>query len=180
MKMIYPATGWFKIVEIPMYDLDDVTGSNYEYIDKSSDRVCHLFNNTWLIRYLRPLKVVFDNGSELKQDFTPLQKYLDIKPILTTIKNPQANSPVERVHQVILNILVTKDLDKKVFDHIDPSGENLTSIEWSIRAYYHCTIMTTPGQAVFVRDMIFNLASVVDWRVITAVKQQQVDIYNVQ
>ena len=32
--MIDPATGWFNIVEMPTYDLDEVTGGNYEYIDK--------------------------------------------------------------------------------------------------------------------------------------------------
>ena len=40
--------------------------------------------------------------------------------------------------------------------------------------------MSTTGQAVFGRDMLFKLASVVDWRVVTASKQQQVDIDNVQ
>ena len=40
--------------------------------------------------------------------------------------------------------------------------------------------MATPGQAVFVRDMLFNLASVVDWRVVTSVKQRQLDIDNVR
>ena len=40
--------------------------------------------------------------------------------------------------------------------------------------------MATPGQAVFGRDMLFNLASVVDWRVVTAAKQRQVDIDNVR
>ena len=32
--------------------------------------------------------------------------------------------------------------------------------------YYHLTIGSTPGKDVFGRDMTFNLASVVDWRVI--------------
>ena len=72
------------------------------------------------------------------------------------------------MHQVILNIVATKDIDNKVFDYIDPLGETLTYISWAIRASYHHTIMITPGQAVFGKDMIFNLASVVDWRVITA------------
>ena len=40
--------------------------------------------------------------------------------------------------------------------------------------------MATPCQAVFGRDMLFNLASVVYWRVLTYTKQQQVDIDNVQ
>ena len=38
--------------------------------------------------------------------------------------------------------------------------------------------MATLGQAMLCRDMQFSLASVVDWRVITAAKQHQVDIDN--
>ena len=38
--------------------------------------------------------------------------------------------------------------------------------------------MATPGQAVFGRYIIFNLVSVVDWRVITTAKQRQVDVDN--
>ena len=63
-------------------------------------------------------KSFFDNIYEFKRDFTPLLKYLDIKPVLTSINNPQANSPVEQLHKVILNMLITKDLDNKAFDHI--------------------------------------------------------------
>ena len=55
-------------------------------------------------------------------------------------------------------MLVIKDLYNKVFDHIDPWGETLADIAWEIRASYHCTIMETPGQDVFGRDMISNLA----------------------
>ena len=58
--MINPTTGWFEIADMPTYDLDEVTGSNDEYIDKSSSRVIYLFNNIWLIRYSHPQKVVFD------------------------------------------------------------------------------------------------------------------------
>ena len=66
MTMIDPATGWFEIVEIPTFDLEEVTIGNVEYIDKSSARVSQFFNNTGLRRYLRPHKVVFDNSSEYK------------------------------------------------------------------------------------------------------------------
>ena len=40
--------------------------------------------------------------------------------------------------------------------------------------------MSTPGQAVFVRDMLFNSTSVVGWRFVTTAKQRQVDIDNVR
>ena len=76
-------------------------------------------------------------------------------------------------------MLVTKDIDKKVFDHIDPWGKTLTYIVRVIRSSYHCNIMATPGQAVFGRDTIFNPASVVEWRVVTAANQQQLYIDNV-
>ena len=44
------------------------------------------------------------------------------------VRNPQYNTPVERVRQVILKILVTKYLDNKVFDHIYTWGETLSYI----------------------------------------------------
>ena len=116
MTMIDPVTGWFEIFEIPTFDLDEVTSGNDEYMDKSSDRVIQLFNNTWLCRYPHPRKVMFYNGSECKQDFTPLLKEFNIKPVLISVKNPQANTMLNRVHQLILNMLVIKYLDKKVFD----------------------------------------------------------------
>ena len=74
---------------------------------------------------------------------------------------------------------VAQDLYNKVFNYIDPWGETLASIAWTIRASYHRTIHTTSGQVLFARDIIFNLASVVDWQVITASKHQQVDTDNV-
>ena len=94
-----------------MFDLEEVTLGNDEYIDKSSAGVSQMFNNTWLCRYPRPRKVGFDNVYEFKLYFTPLLKDFDIKPVF---------APVERVHQVILNMPATKDFDNKFFYYIDP------------------------------------------------------------
>ena len=107
-------------------------------------------------------------------------KDLDIKPVLTPVKNPQANYLVDRLQQIIMNMLVTKDIDNKVFDSIDSWGENLASMEWAMRDSYYPTIKATLDQPVFGRDMLFNLASVKDWQVVTAVKQHQPDIDNVR
>ena len=92
--MIEPATVWFKIVNIRKFNLDEVTSGNNEFIDRSSASV----NNTWLFRYPHPRKVLFDNGSEFKRDFATFLKEFNIKLILTSSNNPQANAPVERVH----------------------------------------------------------------------------------
>ena len=77
-------------------------------------------------------------------------------------------------------MLVTKDPDNKFFDYIYPWGETLASIAWAIRASYRCIIISVSVQAVFGRDILFNIASVIYWRVTTSVKQRQVDIDNVR
>ena len=177
--MIDPAIIWFKISDIPIFDLEEVELGSDEYIYKSSAGVSQLFNNTWLCRYLRPRKVVFDNSSEFKWDFTPLLKYFDIKPVLTSVKKTQANAPVAQLHQVILNMFIIKDIDNKVFNYKDLWGKTLASIAWDIRSSYLRTIMAIPGQAVSGRDVLFNFASVNDRKVATAAKQSQVDIDNV-
>ena len=46
VTMIYPATGWFEIVEVPKFDLDEVMGGNYYYMDNYFARVSQLFNDT--------------------------------------------------------------------------------------------------------------------------------------
>ena len=66
------------------------------------------------------------------------------------------------MHQVIVHVLVTKDIDTKAFYYIYPWGETLAYIAWVMMDYYHCTIQATPGQYLFFSDMIFNLMSVVD------------------
>ena len=87
---------------------------------------------------------------------------------------PQANAPVERVHQVIRNMIVTKDLSDRILDYIDPWGGILSSIAWAIRASYHNTLQATPAQLVFGRDMIFNMTTAIDWHAIHNRKQTQI------
>ena len=50
ITIIGPATGWFKIVKVPWFDLDEVARGNNEYVDKLSARVIHMFNKTFLYR----------------------------------------------------------------------------------------------------------------------------------
>ena len=65
---------------------------------------------------------MFDNGYEFKRYLPTLLNDFSIKYVLTKNKNPQDNDQVENVHRVILNMLVTKGLDKKLFEYIDPWG----------------------------------------------------------
>ena len=161
MAMIDPETGLFEIFEVPTFYLNELTDGNDEYIDKSSVRVIQLFNKKWICRYPRLQKVVFETISEFEQGFTTFLVDFYIEPVLSTIKNPQDNTPVEKLHQVILKTLVTNDLDNNVFGYIDSWGETLESIAWAIRVSYHCTVGYIPTQDVFGRDIIFSLTPVV-------------------
>lgn len=167
MTFVDPATGWFEIAEVPLQD-------------KTSARISNLFNDTWLARYPRPREVIFDNGSEFKKDFVPLLKDFQIKPRLTTVKNPQANAPVERIHQVVGNMLRSKDLANHVCDAIDPWTSILQSIGWAVRNSYHSTLEATPAQLVFGRDMVMHNEYVPDWEQISKRKQDQVDRDNLR
>jgi hypothetical protein len=175
MTFLDPATGWFEMVQVPLFNIDDVKNGNREVIDKTSARISQLFNQVWLSRYPRPKEVVFDNGSEFKKDFLPLLKDFSIKPKPTTIKNPQANSPVERIHKVVMNMFTTKNLTGQIFDYVDPWGEILSSIAWAIRASHHSTLGATPAQLVFGRDMIFNMKTLINWKSLSVKKQMSTD-----
>ena len=143
---------------------------DHTFIDKSSARISRLFDQTWLSRYPRPKKVVFDNGSEFKKDFVPLLKDLSIKPKCTTIKNPQANSPIERIHQVLRHMLLTKNLAEQTLDYLDPFGSILASVAWAVRSSYNNSTDATPAQLVFGRDMMFNLSTLVNWKDLSIIK----------
>ena len=61
-------------------------------------------------------RVAFDKGSEFKRDFIPLLKEYDNKPVCTTVGKPQANGPIELVHKVMHNTIVTEDIKTRAFD----------------------------------------------------------------
>ena len=86
--------------------------------DKTSDRIARLVNKTWFSRYPRPVDVVFDNGSEFKLYLLRLLDTFGVTKKPTTVKNPQANGILERVHQTLGNMLRTAELD--MVDSVEP------------------------------------------------------------
>ena len=69
------------------------------YFDKTSTMIRHLVNKTWFSRYPHCQKVIYDNGSEFKLHFEALCDSYGIKHKPTSVKNPQANSILDWVHQ---------------------------------------------------------------------------------
>ena len=128
-------------------------------------------------RYSWPTQVTFDRGSEfIGKDFQKMlvQDYkIKRKPI--TVRNPQANAIVERIHQVIANMVRTFELETNYLDKDNPWKGVLSATAFAVWSTYHTTLKKTPGQLVFGRDMIFNIAHVANWELIRQNKQRLID-----
>jgi hypothetical protein len=70
---------------------------------------------------------------------------------------------VERVHQVIGNIIRTFELESTYLDEEDPWKGILSATAFAVRTTFHITLGNTPGQLVFGRDMIFNIKHEANW-----------------
>ena len=165
VTMIDPATGWFEI---------------HQYDDKKSITVANIAEQEWFCRYPWPTQITFDRGSEfIGQDFQKMIKEdygIKDKPI--TVRNPQANAIVERIHQVIANIIRTFELEDNYLDEDDPWKGILSATAFAVRSTFHTTLRKTPGQLVFGRDMILNIQHVANWEYIRARKQKLIDKNN--
>jgi transposase InsO family protein len=93
--------------------------------------------------------LIKDNGSEFKLHFKYLCESYGITRKPTTVKNPQANGILERVHQVPGHMLRTAELD--MANSITPNDVDvfLENMAWAIRSTYHTVLKASPGAAIF-------------------------------
>jgi hypothetical protein len=91
------------------------------------------------------------------------------KPI--TVRNPQANPIVERVHQVTGNIIRTFELENNYLDDNDPWKGILSATAFAVQSTFHTTLQNTPGQLVFGCNMILNAKHEANWEYICVQKQ---------
>jgi hypothetical protein len=75
--------------------------------------ISSLVTKTWFYRYPRCQHIIFDNGngSEFKIHVRALCDTLGIKRKPTSVKNPQANAILEHVHQTIMGMVHTVEID---------------------------------------------------------------------
>ncbi len=176
--MINPASSWFKIAELPVVEQlrrQTVNGKKLliadEIFDKTSERITKLVYKTWLCRYPGCHHLIYNNGSEFKLHFEYLCESYGIKRKPTTVKNPQANGILERVHQVLGQMLRTAELD--MANSVTPDDVNviLDNAAWAIHSTYHTVIKASPGAAIFGWDMLFNILFVAYWQKIGEQRQ---------
>ena len=139
------------------------------------------FDSHYLCRYPRPKEVVFDQGSEFKSEFVELLLSYGIKPQPTTIKNPQANAIIERIHLTMGDMLRTKNFSvNDTWTWHDEINSTLQSIAWALRSTVSSIIKRSPGQLAFNRDMIMQLKMNSNWNDIAAARRKQKILDNVR
>ena len=161
--MIDPATGWFEVAPIE---------------DPTADTVHKAFDDVWLSRYPRPQFLGFDNGGEFKSVFTELCDNLDLKRKPSTNYNPQSNGVVERVHQVLGNMLRTMELEEQELSKERPFDSFLAAAAYGIRSTFHTSLEATPAELVFGRNMLLPVQFKADWQAIRARRQKIINENN--
>jgi len=159
LTMIDPATGWFEIKDLQAVD---------------SGTVMEAFHNEWLCRYPQPTYVGFDNGSEFKKLFKEMCDNYGLETKRSTAYNPQGNSMIERIHQVLQNALLSFKMEELELDDHDPWSPFLSSAAWAIRSTVHTTLEASPGQLVYGRDMLLPVQFKADWARIRQRKQESI------
>ena len=105
----------------------------------------------------RPRKIIKGKQGGIQKRFCTIFTDYGDKLTKTTVKYPQANGVLERVHLTICNMLRAKNLAKLEMPEDDPWTAILTSVMYAVRSTYHTTLQATPAQLVFGRDMIYPI-----------------------
>ncbi|OWY96613.1 Pol Polyprotein [Phytophthora megakarya] len=126
--------------------------------DASSDDAAFVFDRFWLCRYPRPMRVIYDQGTEFKKEFFELLDSYGIHAVPTTTRNPQANGVIERLHRVIGDKLRTQTISTK-----EEWAAFLHDATFALRATYNTMLKSSPAQATFGRDMLFDVEHTTNW-----------------
>ncbi len=108
--------------------------------------------------------MIYNNRSEFKLHFEYLCESYGITCKPTTVKNPQANDILERVHQVLgQRMLCTAELD--MADSVTPHDVDvfLDNAAWAIHSIYHTVLKASSGAAIFGRNMLFDIPFMANW-----------------
>ena len=120
--MIDPVTGWLEIVR---------------YYNKIAITIANSVETMWLSRYPRPIEIMYDQGSEFighefRKSLIEIEYGITEKPI--TSENPMSNAILERIHQVLGNLVRTFNIQQTYVDKNDPWTGILDEADFTIRS----------------------------------------------
>ena len=125
MSMVDPVTGWPELAQL--------------YGPPTAYKCQQVLDSVWLLRYPRPEEIGMDNGGEFKAEFSELCKNMGLKRKESNSWNPQSNSILKRIHQVLGDGLRAFDLDNIDInpEDDDPFDEYITAVAYAICCAYH-------------------------------------------
>ena len=114
-------------------------------------------------------------GVSFKLHFQSLCDSYGLKCKPTTIKNSQSNAILERTHGVLADMLCTSGLDNSNIVTEVMIADFLIDAAWALRSTYHTVLGSTPGAAIFGRDMLYDIPYLADW---TKIGKRRQDLVN--
>ncbi len=148
------------------------------YFDKSSAQISNLEYKTWFSRYPCCRYIIYNNGSKFKLHFQSLCDTYGIKHKPTSVKNPQANAILERIHAVLGNMLRRSEFDMAELVKASDIDIFLSDAAWAVHSTYHTVLKASPGAAIFGQEMLFDIPFIADWQKIGEHRQQLTDLNN--
>ena len=119
----------------------------------TSKSVAIAFEDNWLSRYPAPLICLHDNGNEfLGPAFSSMLARNKIKSVPTTVKNPQSNAIVERMHHSISTMIAISLYENHPVKYEDVSNlvfSKCMSAQYAVRSTVNRSLKHTPGELGF-------------------------------
>ena len=111
--------------------------------EAKTDLVVNQVELAWLTGYPLPDKIIVDRVKELLTEFK-IMMVNDYGILCSPIRNPQAYTTVDRVHQTVGNILYSFKIQQIDLDNKNPWEGILSSTMFAIQSMVHTTIQHTP------------------------------------
>ena len=147
--------------------------------DKTARHVGLQLENSWLSRYPRPVRCLFDQGGEfIGHAFTQVLRNHGVKPVPLTVKYPQSNALCERLHLTIgnsLRAIVNYEPPQNIDQAALMVNTALQTAAYSARTAIHGSLKHSPGSLAFHRDMLFDIPILADMELIRQKRQIIVD-----
>jgi hypothetical protein len=117
-----------------------------------------------------------DRGGEFKAEVqAALKDEYGITVKRITTRNPQSNSIIERIHEVVGDVIHVQNIrDKNDLDEDFGWTGFLGTVRQGARSLVHTTTRATPTQLVFGRDALLNVSFQADWDYIKERKQHRI------
>ena len=177
-----PFVGTIRIAALTAIDTATGLAEINRINNRSAAHIALKFEQMWLARYPRPLRVVHDQGTEFTgANFQLHLHHLDIESVPITVKNPQANAICERMHKTCgdqIRTLIRENPPENVETVLKLVDTVLAAAQRARCITINRTMGMTPGAMVFGRDMLLPIPVLTDFNLIRQRRQTMIDENN--